>query len=255
MSKIKFKESMIKDINNSPIWTMLEYNYDKYYITEQTDINIPKKIHQIWLGGDIPDKYRRLISTWREKNPDWEYRLWTDSDIENFGLSNIDKFNSISNLGAKSDIFRYEILYRHGGLYIDTDFECLSSFDDLLYLDFFAGTGHVSSPEVFNGLIACKPEHSLIKKLIDDIKVVQTEDWDEILSLTGPKYFSNKLFNYINEHLDEKIVVFPTPFFYPFPMHYRHMTKIDNIESQNIVKQFNTNESHCTHLWYTSWQK
>jgi mannosyltransferase OCH1-like enzyme len=247
----EFKNLMINSINNSPIWSMLENNYDNHYIKT----NIPKIIHQVWLGGAIPDKYKRLRDTWIEKNPDWQYKLWTDEDVDKFGLENIEQFNKINNLGAKSDIFRYEILYHQGGLYVDTDFECLKSFDDLLHLDFFSGTGHVNEPEVFNGLIACKPKHNLIRKIIDDIKVVSTNNFDEIIALTGPKYFSSKLFEYIQNNPTEKIVIFPTTYFYPFPAVHRYEVRIDNLASRAIVKKFNTDESYCTHLWYTSWQK
>ena len=246
----KFKDLMVNDINDSQIWTMLENNFDNFHIKS----NIPKIIHQIWLGGPVPDKYKRLRDTWKEKNPDWEYKLWTDEDVDKFGLQNIDQFNKIDNLGAKSDIFRYEILYHQGGLYVDTDFECLKSFNDLLHLDFFSGTGHLNIAEVFNGLIACTPKHNLIKKLIDDIKVISTNNYDEILKLTGPHYFSSKLFEYIENNPNEKIVIFPTKFFYPFPSSCRYMVRIDNNESRDFVKTFNTEESYCTHLWYTSWQ-
>ena len=34
-------------------------------------------------------------------------------------------FSQASNWGMKSDIFRYEILMKYGGVYIDTDYECL----------------------------------------------------------------------------------------------------------------------------------
>lgn len=251
----KFKELMGNNINNSPIWSMLEKNFDKYYIENKTDINIPKKIHQIWLGGKIPDKYNRLRETWVEKNPDWEYKLWTDDDIESFGLQNIESFNKIDNLGAKSDIFRYEILYREGGLYVDTDFECFSSFNDLIYLDYFSGTGHVDKPETFNSIIACKKGYEFMKILIDDIKVVNTTNFNEILLLTGPSYLSNKLFEWIKNNSNDKLVVFPTTYFFPFPAIYRYDARIDNLKTQNFVKSFNSKYSHCTHLWYTSWQK
>jgi len=250
-----FRKWMVNGFNNSPIWSMLENNFEKYYNENQIDVVIPKKIHQIWLGGPFPDKYKRIRDTWIEKNPDWEYKLWTEDDITDFNLENIDSFNKIGNLGAKSDIFRYEILYRHGGLYIDTDFECLSSFNDLTYLDLFSGTGHVDVPETFNGLISCKPNHKLIRNLIDDIKVVSTNDFNQIISLTGPSYFSDKLFEYVHNNPDEKIIVFPTTFFYPFPAVYRFSVREDNEETQGIIKQFYADKSHCVHLWYTSWQK
>jgi len=250
-----FRKLMINNINESFIWKNLENNFNKYYKENQISVNIPKILHQVWLGGQFPDQYKRLRDTWLNKNPDWEYKLWTDADVENFKLENIDKFLKVNNLGSKSDIFRYEILYRYGGLYIDTDFECLKSFNDLLYLDFFTGTGHVDIPEVFNGLIACKPGHKLIRRLIDDVKVSPDKDYDQIMALTGPKYFSERLFEYIQNNPNDKIVVFPTAFFYPFPAVYRHMVRYDNPMSQNFVRQYCEPKSYCVHLWYTSWQK
>jgi mannosyltransferase OCH1-like enzyme len=41
-------------------------------------------------------------------------------------------FDRASNFGEKSDIWRYEILFRLGGVYVDTDFECVRPFDSLL---------------------------------------------------------------------------------------------------------------------------
>lgn len=158
-------------------------------------------------------------------------------------------------MGAKSDIFRYEILYREGGLYVDTDFECIKSFNDLLYLDLFIGTGHSEVPVVYNGLIGCKPKYELLKNIISNIKNVNTNNFNDIMSLTGPIYFSNKLFEWILNNPTDKAVVFPTNFFYPFPATQRFSVRNDDIKSQNLVNSYNTNETYCTHLWYTSWQK
>jgi len=251
----EFKMLMVNSIKKNPIWNKLEENFNKYYLEKENAVNIPKIIHQVWLGGEFPDKYKRLRDTWILNNTDWEYKLWTDKDVDEFKLENIEQFNKIKNLGSKSDIFRYEILYRYGGLYIDTDFECLKSFNDLLYLDLFTGTGHVDIPEVFNGLIGCKPNHKLLRKLIDDIKVISTSNFDRILELTGPKYFSDKLFEYIYNNPDDKIVVFPTVFFYAFPALYRASVRNDTDQSQRFIKQFCTKDSYCVHMWYTSWQK
>lgn len=250
----KFRELMINQISNDEIWTKIEDLFDKFLSDNERVNKIPKKIHQVWLGGSIPKSYDRIIQSWKDKNPDWEYKLWTDDDVENFNMINIDKFNSAKNLGAKSDIFRYEILYRHGGLYIDTDFECLKSFNDFIHLDFFTGTGHISEPEIFNGLFACTQNHRFLKRLIDNLAAIANTDYENIMNTTGPRFFSKNFFEYMYE-TDEKIVVFPTTFFYPFPAIYRYMVREDNTESRNLVSRFNSNNSYCTHLWYTSWQK
>jgi TcdA/TcdB catalytic glycosyltransferase domain len=40
---------------------------------------IPKKIHVIWVGDDIPSTNRQWIGTWPRLNPDWEVNLWIDA--------------------------------------------------------------------------------------------------------------------------------------------------------------------------------
>ena len=42
-------------------------------------MTIPKIIHQVWEGRtepSMPARLQILVRTWKEKNPDWEYRLW-----------------------------------------------------------------------------------------------------------------------------------------------------------------------------------
>ena len=59
-------------------------------------------------------------------NPDIDFQLWDDDDIDKFILNEFPPeyykaFKSINpNLGAaKADFFRYCILYKRGGLYLD----------------------------------------------------------------------------------------------------------------------------------------
>ena len=44
---------------------------------------IPKVIHQIYLQGEanIPDNIKKSVSELRQRNPDWEYRLYDESKI------------------------------------------------------------------------------------------------------------------------------------------------------------------------------
>lgn len=41
---------------------------------------IPKVIHIIWIGGDIPQRNRDCILTFPKMNPDWEVNLWIDAN-------------------------------------------------------------------------------------------------------------------------------------------------------------------------------
>ena len=44
--------------------------------------DIPKKIHFIWLGSEIPINFNILISQWRVMHPSWEVKIWKDEGEE-----------------------------------------------------------------------------------------------------------------------------------------------------------------------------
>ena len=123
--------------------------------------NIPKIIHQIWLGTlPIPSSYLKCMETIKEKHPTWEYKLWTDDNLptdfilkESFEGNNLvadDMGNpndpcSIgrlkNNYARKADVLRLSLLWHFGGVYMDVDMEALKPIDDLLTgLEFFIGS-------------------------------------------------------------------------------------------------------------------
>ena len=237
-------------------WDVIESNYKKFYINYSEDRFpvIPKKLHMVWLGGELPARYTRFVETWKNFHPEWEFKIWNDKDAQEFDMINEVAFKNVDNMGVKSDIFRYEILYRHGGLYVDTDFECLKSFDDLLYLDFFGG-GRTSMPYLANGLLACKPNDTFIKIIIDEITKKQFNmnfSLGRVLNIAGAEFISEFYLNYIKTTTD-KTVLFPDSFFYPIPNSFRNEirgdTEVDRIRTHSYIKP----NTYCMHLWYTSW--
>jgi len=110
---------------------------------------VPKTIHFIWLGDEIPIKYQNNIITFTKVNPDYEIVLWTEiiteevkrsltkvsirdirKEMENYQTKPL--FGRESNVGVISDILRYEIVYRNGGVYYDTDSISLKPLQDAL---------------------------------------------------------------------------------------------------------------------------
>ena len=100
---------------------------------------IPKLIHQTWKTSEIPSKWVNTQKSLLRNNPDYEYILWTDSDIHNFMKTKFPHFYVNVFLNYKQnqqvDIFRYFLLYVYGGIYIDLDIGCNSSFDKYLIHD------------------------------------------------------------------------------------------------------------------------
>jgi mannosyltransferase OCH1-like enzyme len=149
-------------------------------------ILIPKTINYIWLGQK---PMHPLMTKWREGwgslHPGWDIKTWTESRSAPTRLTNGDGdmidciFPSLldrcCNLSQKSNIWRYLILERLGGLYLDTDFEPLRNIEDLINdEEAFAGRSHGTPPATMPalptpGLIGCTPHHPWLQDLVSDI--------------------------------------------------------------------------------------
>lgn len=242
-----------KNANTDSCLIKIRKLYDTYAVQNLGYIStprIPKIIHQIWLGSPFPEKYIYFQNTWRLHHPDWKYILWTEKEIEEFGLVNKEAYDESTNYGQKSDIARYEILYRMGGLYVDTDFECLKNFEILHHcFDFYAGTEYGTSFYAFNGLIASVPGNKILKKCIDTINIhvkhSASLSWN-ILHTTGPLFFSDCIRKLINDPEIGRCVIFPVNYFYPWPYF-----EADKGYEENKV--WIRPETFAMHHWHVSW--
>jgi mannosyltransferase OCH1-like enzyme len=98
---------------------------------------ITKIIHQSWKDTNVPNHiYKKdWVDSWREKNPEWKYILWTDQANRNLIKCHYPKYlemyDSYENPIDKADIARFFYMHRYGGIYVDLDFKCLKPLDDL----------------------------------------------------------------------------------------------------------------------------
>ncbi len=227
----------------------------------KTQAIIPLKIHQIWIGPKpLPEKFKWMIKSWQEKHPNWEYKLWTNEDLKYFKLINQEAFDKAQNWGAKSDIFRLEILKKFGGVYVDIDFECLKSLDILHHTyKFYCGV-IIGDDVLANGIMGCISEHPIINEYISRIKIssnfsaLNWHDGTDILKTTGPYMFTDVFLKYINiESNQERIIALPSSYFFPFPATSREEFWLNKV-TRNEVEKYFKDESFGVHYWATSWQ-
>ena len=104
-------------------------------------MSIPKIIHQIYLQGEsnIPENIKQSIAQLRQKNAGWEYRFYDEPMILNYilnhyGQETLDTYLSIQPeyAAARSDLFRYLVMYKEGGVYLDLKSSCSKPFDLIL---------------------------------------------------------------------------------------------------------------------------
>lgn len=99
---------------------------------------IPKKIHYMWLGGrELPPNLRQCIDSWRRYCPDYEIVRWDESNYDVEKCLYMRQAYQNKRYGFVPDYARLDILYRHGGIYMDTDAEVVRNLDSLLYQDAF----------------------------------------------------------------------------------------------------------------------
>jgi inositol phosphorylceramide mannosyltransferase catalytic subunit len=254
---VSFKESTKTDylydeeiFNSNAIWRKIENQFNKNICQNRSDrIRIPKIIHQIWLGSGFPREYLSWQKSWKKHNPNWEYRLWTDKEADEFHFENKEIFYQTSNLGAKSDILRYFILRELGGVYVDTDFECLDNFDDLhAKFDFYTGLIYSGKPYLGNGIIGCIPNHPIILKLCKSITSPHLEQSSGILDFSGPGLFTACVFDqaFDNSYIN---IIFPVTYFYSFPNNKLH------IKNPRKKGKYYKIESIAVHHWEVSWTR
>ena len=94
---------------------------------------IPKKIHYCWFGGgEIPEHDKKCIESWKRFCPDYEIIRWDESNYDITKNRYMREAYQAKKWGFVSDCARLDIIYEHGGIYLDTDVELLRGLDDLL---------------------------------------------------------------------------------------------------------------------------
>lgn len=207
---------------------------------------IPKTIHYCWFGqNEIPIKLQKYVEGWKKSLPDYEFILWNEDNY------NIQKNDYIKEAYANkkwafvSDYVRLDALNQHGGIYLDTDIELLSSFDSLLINEAFIG--FESRYKVGSAVIGSTKQNPWINSLLDQYQnknFIQNGKLDttpntDIITRQMIKKYDLKLNNRL-QYLDF-VTVYPRDYFYP-----EHL----------ITHKLNlTDNSICIHHWENSWGK
>lgn len=94
---------------------------------------IPKIIHYCWFGkSNLPKSAKACIRSWQEMCPDYEIRRWDESNFDIHSHPFVESAYRDRAWAFVSDYVRLWVVYKHGGIYLDTDVELLRSPDFLL---------------------------------------------------------------------------------------------------------------------------
>lgn len=205
-----------------------------------------KKIHYIWLGGNKKSRIiEKCIKSWKKHMPDWEIIEWNETNL-NIDINKYcrDAYDA-KKYAFASDVLRFDILYREGGLYFDVDVKMLKSFEPLVMNnDLF--TGFEANNKINPGLViySSKPGNEAIKEVLDNYQ----KEFFEISSCSNMKVVGDYFYDVISKYgfvlkdgyqSYSGITIFPSTYFSP----------TDGIRS---VSNYSEN-TYSVHLYAASW--
>ncbi len=139
--------------------------------------------HIVWTN--IPKENKFLTRVFRKAmrlDDSVDLKFW--EDMQQFSSDAFLKaLNLIRNYAMASDILRYQILFKKGGVYCDFDFNFLVEPDYILQnTHFFAGLDRARSIAPTNAVMGAKRYHPIFKKCKDMIESYFFNDWKSIVS-------------------------------------------------------------------------
>ncbi len=224
---------------------------------------IPKIIHQTWKSENISSPFDKLVQTWRDFLPNWEYILWTDEMNRKFVQTHfshfLDKYDAYPTNIQRADAIRYLLLKVYGGLYVDLDFECLENIEPLL-----KGASFVAGKEpdwhatrfgfdyiICNAFMASIPNSDFInflcQRLINHSGGKVVNNGIDILDSTGP-FLLTHAYNAFDNKADIQILESKT--IYPIGQ-----WEVEKIKKNQIPKEMEEriNQAHAIHYFFGTW--
>jgi len=226
MEQDNFYKKYSSEPNKSAL-VLLKNLYEQNHMSKlerSVDAKIPKIIHQIWVGSKpVPSSAQAFKQSWIDKHPGWEYKLWTKETvgeiIDLFTAEHKKIYEECNDPIEQANILRYYILYVYGGVYVDMDFRCLKSFEELHhYYDFYVGIStHDCKEIVCNALISATPGHAILKSIIENMHDIEKGNLNKNnrrYLRTGVHFFSKRVLQAIACTSGVNIA-FPITVFYP----------------------------------------
>jgi len=157
---------------------------------------IPKLLHQTYARRNLTDVLWRNLEAIRMMNPGWICQFYDDDDCqsyirEEYGQTILDYYLRINEEygAARADLFRYLLLYKEGGVYLDVKTGVDRPFDEVLRPDdryllshwkngrnsLFANWGihpelsHIERGEFQQWFIVAVPGHPFLKAVIETV--------------------------------------------------------------------------------------
>ncbi len=172
---------------------------------------IPRIIIQTNEDDEVPESMFIATGTFLNKNPNYDYVYFNNTRARDYikvhyPAAVLRAYDDLIPGAYKADLFRYCILYKMGGVYVDTGMIALCSLDDFIKDgDTFLSPEDNGTSGIYNAFICCQPKNPIIGEAIrlsvDNIR--RREYTNSPLGITGPLLLSKAFTNIVGKPIKE----------------------------------------------------
>ena len=210
---------------------------------------VPKTIHFVVPNNESAwhPVWRRCHNSWRQHMPSYRLRFWNDDAMETLVTESYPQFAKLytdyTRQIQRADMARYLILHREGGVYADSDYQCVREFDQHI------PAGRVTIAEsphggegVQNSLMASPPYHPfwahVMRELLHNAYV------EDVVLSTGPR----ALLHAYDKAPDGMVHILPRGTFAQWPG--KAVQRVQNIDHAQFYRG---REVYAVHLGTSLW--
>jgi len=160
-------------------------NFIKEYFDNNKPRIIPLDIYQTWHTKDMPLHMSKCVQKLQDDNPEFKHHLYDINECRNFIKNNfnkdvLDAYDNLIPLAYKADLWRYCILYKKGGIYLDIKFQCENNFKLI----------EMTDQEYF---VLERPHGDSNISLEDNIRVLNNKnDYEKVYNNIDTQFWKNK---------------------------------------------------------------
>jgi Glycosyltransferase sugar-binding region containing DXD motif len=176
---------------------------------------IPLNIFQTWHTKTLPPYMQKCVNSIKECNPEFRHFLYDDEDCRQFISQNYDQdvltaYDTLIPGAYKADLWRYCVLYKYGGIYLDIKYQCVNGFKliGLTDREYFVRDRDQNIHGIYNAFMICKAGNPIMWKCIRQIvDNVENRYYGKTpLDVTGPNMMNlmftpNELRQYVTLYL------------------------------------------------------
>jgi len=234
INKLGFKKPN-KNINSFKLLSIIKKLKIRYPIKSNYKSIIPLNIFQTWHTKQLPLLMNNSVNYIKQYNQEFTHYLFDDDECrnyikENFNISVLNAFDSLIPGAYKADLWRYCILYKKGGIYLDIKYVPVNGFKFIALTEKEHFVLDADRNGIYNALLVCLPGNEKLLKCINKIVENVTNKFYGANSLepTGPLLLEKYFNKYAKKKLDMR-----HEFFANFSNRYIHLNNFI------VFKQYN----------------